>query len=88
MYLLLLAKCMHADCCTLENLKTLLNKSVLMKNFEHPNILNILGVGLDGETRLPFVLLPFMVNRDLKTYLGSKQSKGGQIPTVCNYISV
>ena len=56
-----------------------------MKLFDHPNVLNIRGVGLDAGTRLPFVLLPFMVNRDLKTYLGSKQPKStnaSQIPKV------
>ena len=74
---------MYVDCCTLENLTTLLNESILMKNFEHPNVLNILGVGLDAETRLPFVLLPFMVNRDLKTYLESKWPKSSQILKVC-----
>ena len=46
-----------------------------MKKFNHTNVLNILGVGLDANTRLPFILLPFMADGDLKAYLQSKQSK-------------
>ena len=46
-----------------------------MKKFHHTNVLNVLGVGLDAESRLPFILLPFMVDGDLKTYLRSKQPK-------------
>ena len=46
-----------------------------MKKFDHTNVLNILGVGLDADTRLPFILLPFMADGDLKTYLQNKQPK-------------
>ena len=35
-----------------------------MKKFHHTNVLNVLGVGLDAESRLPFILLPFMVDGD------------------------
>ena len=52
-----------------------------MKKFDHPNVLNILGVGLDAET-LPFILLPFMINRDLKTYLRSKSSQISKVQYV------
>ena len=45
-----------------------------MKNFDHPNVLHILGVGLDPDNELPFIVLPFMVNGNLKTYLQNKRS--------------
>lgn len=44
-----------------------------MKNFDHINVLNILGVGLVANNRLPFILLPFMANGNLKAYLQKKQ---------------
>ena len=70
------------DCCSLENLKSLLHESTLMKKFNHNNVLNILGVGLDADTRLPFILLPFMADGDLKTYLRNKQSTTDWFPKV------
>lgn len=70
------------DYCSLENLKSILHESTIMKNFDHINVLNILGVGLDADSRLPFILLPFMVNGNLKSYLQNKQSTKTMIPEV------
>ena len=61
------------DCCSLESLKSLLHESTLMKKFNHTNVLKILGVGLDADSRLPFILLPYMAGGDLKTYLQSSR---------------
>ena len=54
-----------------------------MKDFDHPNVLNVLGVGFNTDNGLPFVILPYMVNGDLKTYLKRKHSK----TTTVNYLS-
>ena len=42
-----------------------------MKKLNHPNILPIIGLCLEcnHESQLPFMLLPFMINGDLKSYL-------------------
>ena len=58
-----------------ESLISLLHESNLMKDFDHPNVLNILGVGfdIDSASGLPFMVLPFMVNGYLKTYLKSRR---------------
>ena len=58
-----------------ESLKSILHESFLMKDFDHHNVLNVLGVGFNPDTGLPFVVLPFMANGDLKTYLKSKRQK-------------
>ena len=73
------------DCNSLEVLESFLHESVLMKNFDHPNVLNILGVGLDPDNGLPFIVLPFMANGNLKMYLINKRSKAtdvNQLPEV------
>ena len=44
-----------------------------MKDFDHPNILGLLGVCLDAPDGYPYIILPFMVNGNLKDYLKSKR---------------
>jgi len=46
-----------------------------MKHCEHSNVLSVLGVSLDTdhEGGLPFIVLPFMANGDLKAYLKNKR---------------
>ena len=63
-----------------------------MKKFNHPNVLPLLGVCIDGnyESGSPFMILPFMSNGDLKSYLKSKRIKPAcmdQLPEVCSYIN-
>jgi len=62
---------------SLEGLKSILNESVLMKNFDHPNVLTICGVCLksEHESGLPCIVLPFMANGDLKSYLKNNRTK-------------
>ena len=39
-----------------------------MNKFDHPNVLNLIGVCLDGGPA-PFIIMPFMTNGSLLTYL-------------------
>jgi hypothetical protein len=41
-----------------------------MKDFDHVNVLSLVGVVIDG--RQPVILLPLMANGDLKTYVASQ----------------
>jgi len=59
-----------------------------MKEFDHPNVLPVLGISLntDHEGGLPFIMLPFMDNGDLKTYLKNKRLNNtglDDFPEVC-----
>ena len=40
-----------------------------MTTFQHPNVLGLLGVCFDSPDGIPLLVLPFMVNGNLKTYL-------------------
>ena len=43
-----------------------------MCSFSHPNVLGVEGICLDPESQTPYLILPFMKNGDLKTYLKNK----------------
>ena len=64
---------------TVQSIKSIIHECILMKDFDHPNVLNALGVGFNIDNRLPFIMLPFMVNGDLKTYLKRKHWKTGTV---------
>ena len=66
---------------SVEDFKAILKESVAMIKFDHPNVLSILGVSLDTDHQggLPFIILPFMVNGDLKTYLKNKRQQSTAI---------
>ena len=49
-------------------------ESALMLDFHHPNAMGLLGVCFDTEDNLPVIVLPFMVNGDLRSYLQSKRA--------------
>ena len=62
-----------------------------MKKLDHPNVLSILGICLESshESGLPFMIMPFMINGDLKSYLKQKRKKTecvDQLPEVPTYI--
>ena len=76
-----------------ENIKSFLNECILMKKLNHPNVLPILGICLESnhESGLPFMLLPFMVNGDLKSYLKKKRKNAAcvdQFPEVCDILLI
>ena len=45
-----------------------------MKDFDHPNILNLVGVCFDTPDEIPFIILPLMANGSLKDYLMKKRA--------------
>lgn len=55
-----------------ETIREFLNEALIMKKFNHPNVLNLLGISAHEEK--PCVILPLMVNGDLKNYLRAKKS--------------
>ena len=48
--------------------RDLLQECIRMHTFNHPNILKLLGVCLDGGPA-PYLIMPFMTNGSLLSYL-------------------
>ena len=51
-----------------------MEESLIMKNFDHPNVLNLIGVCVDGGPA-PLLVVPFMANGSLLKYLKRERPK-------------
>lgn len=49
-------------------IKSFLDEGLLMREFTHPNVLRLRGICFD-ENDLPMILLPYMSNGDLLSYI-------------------
>lgn len=62
------------EVCSLTQLEDFLSEAATMLKFDHPNVLKMEGVCFDTENGLPIIVLPLMINGDLKSFLVSKRS--------------
>lgn len=60
-----------------DSMESFLKEGVTMKKFQHPNVLQLLGISID-KAHQPMVILPYMANGDLHTYVKDEN----QEPTV------
>ena len=44
-----------------------------MLTFDHPNVMSLIGVSVDGE--IPFLILPFMANGSVLEYVKHKKEE-------------
>ena len=51
-----------------------MEESLIMKDFDHPNVLNLIGVCVDGGPA-PYLVVPFMANGSLLKYLKRERPK-------------
>jgi len=49
------------------------DEALRMKEFDHPNVLSLIGVALDFDS-LPLVVLPFMRHGDLLSYVRNESN--------------
>ena len=54
--------------------KEMLKECAKMYRFNHPNVLTLKGVCLDGGPA-PFIIMPFMANGNLLSYLKNQRPK-------------
>jgi serine/threonine protein kinase len=66
---------LHAEASKPEEIEDFIAESAIMLDFNHPNVLRLVGVCFDTENKLPLIVLPYMANGDLRSYLKSKRSK-------------
>ena len=52
---------------TVKEIGSFLEEAMVMRDFDHANVLSLIGVALKGDQ--PLVVLPFMQHGDLKTYI-------------------
>ncbi len=59
-----------------------------MKDFSHPNILGLAGVCFDTADGVPYIILPFMANGDLRDFLKNKRIHLTNIDTLPEVIKI
>ena len=66
-----------------------ISESAIMLEFDHPNVLQLLGVCFDTEDHLPLIVLPLMSNGDLKSFLIKKRGDDdvNVLPQVSHFIT-
>ena len=63
----------YTDLSSKQELRSLLNESLLMRRFDHPNIVGLLGVCFDTPDGYPYLILPYMINGNVRDYLKDKR---------------
>ena len=60
-----------AETCSTDEVLSFLREATLMREFDHPNVLTLIGVAI--QDNLPLVVLPFMEYGDLKSYVSDQK---------------
>ena len=63
----------HVGCFTHEHTKTLIKECALIHEFDHPNIISLVGICLDAGPS-PCIILPFMENGSLLSYVKNNKT--------------
>ncbi|KAK3103925.1 hypothetical protein FSP39_022961 [Pinctada imbricata] len=64
------------------DVQSFLDEALIMKDFNHPNVMSLIGISLP-EGEFPVVVLPFMKNGDLLSYIRNDQNE----PTVRDLVN-
>ena len=82
---------MLSDLYSAADIKNFFDESARMKSFRHPNIVGLTGMCLDSPDGAPRMVLPFMVNGNLKKFLQRSRRFSQNVetcPAVCSYLSM
>ena len=52
----------------------MMSESVKMKHFDHPNVISLIGVCIDAGPA-PYIIMPFMDNGSLLSYLKNHRTE-------------
>ena len=53
-------------------MESFLKEGLVMKNFSHPHVLQLMGIAFDSNGH-PMMVLPFMAKGDLRSYVKNKE---------------
>ena len=53
-----------------DDIISFLREALLMKDFQHANVLSLIGISM-SDGHIPMVILPYMGNGDLRTYISN-----------------
>ena len=67
-------------------LKAFIEESALMCTFHHPHVMGTVGICLD-TFQSPYLLLPYMANGDLRTFLRNKRDTANSSNTTYPEVS-
>ena len=56
-----------------EEIEDFMAEPALMQGFDHCNVLELLGICFDTQNHIPLIVLPYMENGDLRSFLKSKR---------------
>jgi len=72
---------------SLDSMVEMVAETAIMKNFDHPNVLKLLGVCMDSsDDDMLKAILPYMANGDLKNFLKQNRvhpANASEFPNVC-----
>ena len=72
-YIILYRPTVHVGTFVEDDVDSLVQEFLQMKQFEHPNVMGLIGVCLDAGPA-PYIVLPFMANGNLLSYLKQRRS--------------
>ena len=64
-----------------------IEECIVISKLDHPNILSLIGVSINSVDATLHMIMPFMDNGDVKSYLKSKRGDTIEVdhfPKVCN----
>ena len=59
---------MHIDV-SLSSAKDFIDECIMASKFDHPNVLKIMGVSINPDNNTPFMVMPFMHNSSVQSYV-------------------
>ena len=63
----------HYTDVTMVKAKEFLQECITAKQFSHPNVLGLIGVSVITEEAIPLMVLPYMHNGDIRSFMKSKR---------------
>ena len=78
---------------TFSKTEEFIKECIIAKQLDHPNVLGLIGVSIIKKEAIPLMIIPYMHNGDVKSFLKSKREgilyiNEAGLPEVCNYMYI